>query len=89
VLEPSVEIRHWFQNVYGTQSQGTAEVAHGQSSHLATLGLRARGRIGALTLYPSAGYTVTGSFATEDENGSPVSADLSGFRIALVVRATP
>lgn len=89
VLEPSIEVRHWLANVYGTESQGTAGVAHSQSSHLATLGIRARGRIGALTVYPSAGYTVAGSFVTEDENGAPVSADLTGFRVGLVMRATP
>ena len=87
IVEPSLEVRHWLQNVYDVPAQGTGEIARSQSSHLATLGVRMRARVGGLTLFPSAGYTVAGSLATEDENGRPMNADLSGFRLALVVRA--
>jgi hypothetical protein len=48
-----------------------------------------RARIAALTLYPSAGYTILGRLAAEDENGRPLRADLTGFRLGLVVRAAP
>ena len=87
-LEPSVELRHWLQHVYGTPGEANAAVARTQSSRLATLGLRARARAGGLALYPSVGYTVAGTLAAEDENGTPVSARLTGFRIALVARAS-
>ena len=87
VVEPSLELRHWLQHVYDTPGEGTGEVARSQSSHLATVGLRVRANVGGLTLYPSAGYTLAGTLATEDEEGRPVSAGLSGFRFALVLRA--
>ena len=89
VVEPSVEIRHWSQHVIDTPGQGNAEVGRTQSSRLATLGLRARARIAGVTLYPSAGYTILGRLAAEDMDGRPVSADLTGFRVGLVVRAAP
>ena len=89
VVEPSVEIRHWSQHVIDTPGQGNAELERTQSSRLATLGLRARARIAGVTLYPSAGYTILGRLAAEDMDGRPVSADLTGFRVGLVVRAAP
>jgi hypothetical protein len=39
-----------------------------------------------LSVYPSAGYTVMGKLATEDEAGQPVQADLTGFRGQIAVR---
>jgi hypothetical protein len=89
VVEPSVELRHWSQRVVETADQGSAETERAQSSRLATLGVRVRARIAALTLYPSAGYTILGRLAAEDENGRPLRADLTGFRLGLVVRAAP
>jgi hypothetical protein len=87
VVEPSVELRHWFQHVYDTPGVGNAQLARTRSSRLATLGVRVRASVGGLTFYPSVGYAVAGTLAVEDETGRPVSAGLSGFRIALVVRA--
>ena len=89
IFEPSVEIRHWLQNVYDVPVQGAGEVSRSQSSHLITLGVRTRARLGPLILFPSAGYTVAGTLATEDENGNPANADLTGVRLSLVVRAAP
>ena len=86
VVEPSVELRHWSQSVFETTGQGNAEIARNQYSGLATFALRVRARVAALTLYPSAGYTI-GRLAAEDEEGRPVTADLTGFRLGLVVRA--
>ena len=89
VLEPSLELRHWRQAVFDLPGQGNAEIERSQSSRLATIGLRARARVAGLTLFPSAGYTLLGRLATQDEDGRAVSADLTGFRLALVVRASP
>jgi hypothetical protein len=89
VVEPSVELRHWMQRVFDTPGQGNAEIARSQSSRLATVAVRVRARAVGLTLFPSAGYTLLGRLATQDDAGRPVSADLTGFRAGLVVRATP
>jgi hypothetical protein len=89
VLEPSLELRHWRQHVFDMPGQGNAEIERTQSSRLATVGVRARARAWGLTLFPSAGYTVLGRLATLDENGRAVSADLTGFRLGLVMRVSP
>ena len=89
ILEPSLEVRHWRQQVFDTPGQGNAEIERSQSSHLATIALRTRAHVGGLVLFPSAGYTMFGRLATEDIDGRPVSADITGFRLGLVVRATP
>jgi hypothetical protein len=87
VVEPSLELRHWSQHVFGTPGEGDAEVARTQASRLATFAVRVRARVAGLTFYPSAGYTMFGRMAAEDEEGRPVTADLTGFRLGLVVRA--
>jgi hypothetical protein len=89
VLEPSLELRHWSQHAIDTPGAGNAEVERMQSSRLATFAVRVRARVAGLTLYPSAGYTMLGRLAAEDEDGRPVTADLTGFRLGLVVRAAP
>ena len=89
LVEPSLELRHWSQHVFDLSSEGSTEVARTQSSRLATLGVRVRARVAGLTLYPSAGYTMLGRLAAEDEQGRPASADLTGYRVGLVVRAAP
>ena len=89
VVEPNVEIRHWSQHVIDAPGLVNAEVGRTQSSRLATLGLRVRARVAGVTLYPSAGYTLLGRLAAEDADGRPVTADLTGFRLGLVVRAAP
>lgn len=89
LVEPSIELRHWMQHVFDTPGQGNAEIERTQSSRLATLAVRVRSEVAGLTLFPSAGYTMFGRLATEDEAGRPVRADLTGFRVGLVVRATP
>ena len=85
VVEPSVELRHWLQNLYDA---GVATgPARSQSSRLATLCLRARMEAGRFELFPTGGYTAFGRLATTDDAGAPVQARLSGFHLALVVRA--
>jgi hypothetical protein len=88
ILEPSLEVRHWRQQMFDAPGQGNAEIARSQSSRLATIALRTRAYVGGLVLFPSAGYTMFGRLATQDLDGRPVSADLTGFRAGLVVRAT-
>lgn len=89
LFEPSVELRHWLQHVFDTPGQGNAEIERTQSSRLATLAVRVRAEVKGLTLFPSAGYSMLGRLATQDDAGRQVSADLTGFRAGLVVRATP
>ena len=85
LAEPSVEIRHWLQSVY-PPGEDASSVSRSQSSRMATFGLRTRIGVWGLTVYPSAGYTVMGKLATEDEAGQPVQADLTGFRGQIAVR---
>ena len=80
ILEPSLEVRHWRQQVFDTPGHGNAEIERSQSSRLATIALRTRAYVGGLELFPSAGYTMFGKLATEDIDGRPVSADITGFR---------
>jgi hypothetical protein len=85
LAEPSVEVRHWLQSVY-PPGDDASSVARSQSSRMVTFGLRARIGLWGLSVYPSAGYTVLGKLATEDEAGKPVQADLTGFRGQIAVR---
>lgn len=87
LLEPSVELRHWLQNVYPAGS-GTG-AAHSQSSHLATFGLRTRIALGGLLVYPSAGYTAFGKLAATDASGRAVQADITGFKAQIAIRMAP
>jgi hypothetical protein len=87
LVEPSLEVRHWRQQVFDTP--GNAEIERSQSSRLATIALRTRAYVGGFVLFPSAGYTLLGRLATLDDSGVPVTAGLTGFHVGLVVRATP
>ncbi|HEV7991245.1 MAG TPA: hypothetical protein VGP25_05425 [Gemmatimonadaceae bacterium] len=87
LVEPSIELRHWLQNVYPAGT--VAGASHSQSSRLATFGLRTRITAGGLSVYPSAGYTAFGRLAATDATGQPVQADISGFKAQLAVRLAP
>jgi hypothetical protein len=89
IVEPSLEVRHWRQQVSVVPGQGSAGTERGQSSRLATFALRTRAYVRGIAIFPSAGYTMFGRLAAEDADGRPVSADLTGFQVGLVVRATP
>ncbi|MES2178466.1 MAG: hypothetical protein V4550_11460 [Gemmatimonadota bacterium] len=82
-VEPSIEGRHWLQNVL---TPGVAE-SRSQSSYLGTLGLRTRIEVGQVLLYPSVGYTM-GKLAVAD-NSSATSADLTGYRAQVAIRIAP
>jgi hypothetical protein len=75
--------------VFAVPGQGSAGIERGQSSRLATFALRTRAYVRGISLFPSAGYTMFGRLATEDVDGRPVSADLTGFQIGVVARVTP
>jgi hypothetical protein len=84
LLEPSIELRHWLQNVY---AEGDATgPSRTQSSRMATLGLRTRIGVGGVSVYPSAGYTAFGRLAVTDDSGRPAQADLTGFKAQVAVR---
>jgi hypothetical protein len=85
IVEPSVELREWLQNVYAAGDDTSP--ARSQSSRLATLGVRVRVEAAGMSFFPSVGYTVLGRLATTDDAGLPVQADLTGFHVGLVVRA--
>ncbi|MEO5817416.1 MAG: hypothetical protein ABIT20_19260 [Gemmatimonadaceae bacterium] len=86
VVEPSIEARHWLQNVPTTTA--TTSVAHTQASFLGTLGLRTRIGFGGIAAFPSVGYTL-GRLAIAQTNNTAVHADMTGFRAQLAVRVTP
>ena len=84
VVEPSIEGRHWLQNVPTASSGGVATAQRTQSSYLGTVGLRTRIGMGGFSVFPSAGYTM-GSLATV--NGTtPTHADFTGFKAQLAIR---
>jgi hypothetical protein len=88
VIEPSVEVRHWAQNVYAPRGTTGAAASRSQSSVLGTVGVRARVGFGALAVYPGASFGM-GALATSDRNGNAVRADLEGFRLQLAMRVAP
>jgi hypothetical protein len=79
VFEPSIEGRHWLQNVPGTSP---TESSHSQSSYLGTVSLRTRIDFIGLSIYPGGGYTM-GRLATGVVNSN---ADLTGYRAQIAVR---
>ncbi|MBA3671124.1 MAG: hypothetical protein H0W68_03745 [Gemmatimonadaceae bacterium] len=83
-LEPSLELRHYLQNVPG----GGVTADRQQTSMLGTAAVRARMEVVGLTVYPSVGYTV-GSLATVDAANVPARASLTGYRAQLAVRLGP
>ena len=87
LIETSVELRHWMQSVYPTGEETGA--SRSQSSRLATFGLRTRIGVGAMHVYPSAGYTAFGRLAVVDADGRPAQADISGFKAQLAIRIAP
>ena len=88
LVEPSIEGRHWLQNIPGVTSGSTTTADRSQSSYLGTFGLRTRIGVGALAAFPSVGYTI-GQLATLDAQSTPVHADFTGFRAQLAIRVAP
>lgn len=83
-VEPSIELRHWLQNVIGSAT--TADRT--QSSILATLGVRTHADVADVRITPSVGYTF-GNLATADTTGAPARAALTGFRLQVAARFVP
>lgn len=81
IVEPSVELRHWLQNVPATTTGTTTTPARSQSSVLGTLGVRTRVTVAGVRVFPSVGYT-GGSLATADG----AHAGLTGFRAQVAMR---
>ena len=88
LVEPSIEARHWLQNLPGFSSGSTTTADRSQSSYLGTFGIRTRIGAGGLAAYPSVGYTM-GQLATVDAQNNQVHADLIGFRAQLAIRVAP
>ena len=88
LIEPTIEGRHWLQNVPGATSGTTTSAERTQSSYLGTLGLRTRIGLGPITAYPSGGYTL-GRLATVNATNTPTTADFTGFRAQLAIRMAP
>jgi hypothetical protein len=85
VIEPSLEARHWLQNVPATTPGTVLIPAHTQSSYLGTFALRTRIEIAGFSFYPSGGYTL-GRLATVGASSSVTSSDMTGYRAELAVR---
>jgi hypothetical protein len=81
VFEPSLEARHWLQDIPAATASGSAT---SQSSYLGTVGLRTRIDMGGLSLIPSVGYSL-GQLAT----GAATNADLTGYRAQIAIRVGP
>ena len=88
LVEPSVEVRHWLQNIPSITVGTTTSGERSQSSYLGTIGLRTRIPAIGFTAYPSVGYTM-GKLAAADASGVPVQADLTGFKVQLAIRVAP
>jgi hypothetical protein len=88
VVEPSLEVRHWLQNVPGVASGSAAAADRWQSSVLGTIGVRTRFGVAGVAAYPSVGYTL-GSLATVDASNAPARAGLTGFKAQLAVVVAP
>ncbi|MEP6733617.1 MAG: hypothetical protein ABJE10_23425 [bacterium] len=86
VVEPSVEGRHWLQNIVSVPVGVTPD--RSQSSYLATLGVRTRIGGSGFAAYPSVGYTV-GKLATMTEANTTTHADMTGFKAQLAIRVAP
>lgn len=83
VVEPSVEGRHWLQNVVA--AAGSSVPDRTQYSMLGTLGLRTRLEGAGLAAFPSIGYTF-GQLATLDSQNAPTHALFTGLRGQLAIR---
>jgi len=88
LVEPSIELRQWLQNIPGVTVSGTTTAERSQSSYLGTIGLRTRIAMMGFSAYPSAGYTM-GKLAAADAAGMPVQADLTGFKAQVAIRVAP
>ncbi|MEO7769808.1 MAG: hypothetical protein ABIX19_02190 [Gemmatimonadaceae bacterium] len=85
VVEPSVEVRSWLQDIPEILTSTTSQARRTASSYLGTFGLRTRIGMGGLSFFPSAGYTL-GSLATLNSASAPTHADFTGFKAQLAVR---
>ncbi len=88
MVEPSIEGRHWYQNVLPSTAAGGATADRAAHSYLGTAAIRTRLGIGRLAAYPSVGYTF-GQLATVTAKSTPTHADFTGFKAQLAVRIAP
>ncbi len=83
-VEPTLELRHWLQNVIGTGTTSDRT----QTSFLTTIGVRAPVDYSGVRIIPSVGYTL-GTLAVVDATGAPVNAGMTGFRLQIAARLVP
>ena len=76
-IEPNLQLRSWLQAVAATES----EASRTERSMLAELGVRGRVALGAVEIFPGAGYTIGALAAGADRH-----ARLNGFRGSLGIR---
>ena len=88
LVEPSIELRQWLQDIPSVTVGTTTTAERSQSSYLGTIGLRTKFPVLGFSAYPSVGYTM-GKLATTDASGVPVQADLTGFKAQLAIRISP
>jgi hypothetical protein len=84
-VEPTLELRHWHQNVIGTTTVTATTPDRTQTSFLSTFGVRTNVDYAGVRFFPSVGYTV-GSLATNDAAGAPAKAGLTGFRAQIAAQ---
>lgn len=88
MVEPSIEGRHWLQNVLASTAAGGATGDRTAHSYLGTAAIRTRLGMGRLAAYPSVGYTF-GQLATVTSNSTPTHADFTGFKGQIAIRIAP
>ncbi|MDB4899147.1 MAG: hypothetical protein JWN53_955 [Gemmatimonadetes bacterium] len=88
LIEPSLELRHWQQEVPQTTIGTTVLPSRAQNSYLGTIGLRTSLDLVGVSAFPSVGWTF-GALATSDAAGAPSRAGLTGFRAQLSMRVVP
>jgi hypothetical protein len=87
-VEPSIELRHWFQSVIGRRSGTTTIPDRTQTSLLGTFGVRTHVDYSGVRIVPSIGYTL-GSLAVLTAAGTPTTAGMTGFRAQVAMRVAP
>jgi hypothetical protein len=88
VIEPTVELRHWRQEVpvFNAGTNSAERIA--QNSFLGSLGVRTRLELGGVTVFPGVGFTV-GRLAMTTSSAVAENVGLTGFRAQIAMRAAP
>jgi hypothetical protein len=88
VVEPTLELRHWRQEIPGFTVGTTTTDSRTQNSYLGSLGVRTRVELGGVTVSPGVGFTA-GRLGMTDRTGAAATAGLTGFKAQIAMRVAP